>query len=106
MKEIILNRKDYKSYKDCYTDIYNKFDGKENPDFDYCITPLGYSADTLNEFLWYYHNDNIKIILLNFDKEKITLQKNYDDYEYNIMFRVFERFVNQYPNNELEFRNE
>lgn len=104
MKEIIFNRKDYKSYEDFYADVYDKLDGKENWDFDYCKVPLGYSADTLNEFLWYYHNDSIKYIFVNFDKEKIALEKNYDDYEYNIVFKVFHRFVKNYPNNALEFK--
>ncbi len=101
MKEIVFNRKDYQSYKDFYEDVYNKLDGQENLDFDYCEVPLGYSADTLNEFLWYYHNDNLKFVFVNFDKEKIALQKNYDDYEYNIVFKVFDRFVRNYPNNQV-----
>ncbi len=106
MKEIIFNRKDYQSYRNFYADVYNKLDGQENWDFDYCEVPLGYSADTLNEFLWYYHNDNLKFVFINFDKEKIALQKNYDDYEYNIVIEVFEEFVEKYPNNDLEFRME
>ena len=106
MKEIIFNRNDYKSYQDFYADVYEKLDGKENWDFDYCTVPLGYSPDTLNEFLWYYHNDGIKYIFLNFDKEKIALQKSYDDYVYNIVVKVFERFVKQYPNNAVEFKME
>ena len=84
MKEIIFNRKDYKSYKDFYTQIYKDLDGNSISDWeDY--QDLCYSADALNEFLWYYHNDNIKYIFVNFDKEKISLQKNFDDYKYNII---------------------
>ena len=107
MKEIIFNRKVYKSYQDFYADVYEKLDGKRFDDFDYCTVPLGYSPDTLDEFLWYcIYYDNFKFIFLNFDKEKISLQKNYDDYEYNIVVKVFERFVKQYPNNAVEFKME
>lgn len=103
MKEIMFNRKDYKSYKDFYTQIYKDLDGKSIPDWeDY--DALHYNADLLNEFLWYYHNDSIKYIFVNFDKEKIKLQKNYDNYEYNLIIEVFEDFVKDYPNNALEFR--
>ena len=104
MKKIILNKNDYKSYKDFYLDIYNKLEGKDNHDFDYCEVPLGYSADTLNEFLWYYHEDNISYVFINFNLPKIKLQKNFDDYKYNIIIEVFVDFVKQYPNNKLEFK--
>ncbi len=100
MKEIVFNRKNYKTYKDFYTQIYKDLDGKSIPDWeDY--QDLCYSADALNEFLWYCHNDNLKFVFVNFDKEKIALQKNYDDYEYNIVFKVFDRFVKNYQNNQL-----
>lgn len=107
MKEIIFNRKNYKSYKDFYADAYGKLDGKRFDDFDYCTVPLGYSPDTLNEFLWYaIYYENFKFIFLNFDKEEIAKQKNYDDYEYNLIVEVFEEFVKEYPNNVIEFSME
>lgn len=103
MKEIIFNRKAYNSYKDFYCDVYDKLDGANMVDWkDW--RGLDYHADHLNEFLWYCKTRNIKYIFVNFDKEKIALQKNYDDYEYNIIIKVFERFVKNYPNNKLEFR--
>ena len=43
---------------------------------------------------------------MNFDKGRIKLQKNYDDYEYNLVIEVFEEFVEQYPNNAVEFKME
>ena len=106
MKEIKFNRNDYKSYKDFYCDAYEKLDGRRFDDFDYCQVPLGHSADTLEEFLWYCNKDNNKYIFVNFDKEKIAQQKNFDDYKYNIIIEVFEDFVKDYPNNKLEFRME
>lgn len=75
MKEIIFDKIKYDSYKDLYIDIYSQLNGKEIHDFDFCETPLGYSADILNEFLWYCHNDNLKYVFINFDKNKIKLQK-------------------------------
>ena len=105
MKEIIFCKKNYMSYKDLYSQIYRDLKGKNIPDWeDY--DNLGYSGDMLNEFLWYCHKDNNKYIFIGFDKDKIKLQKNYDDYKYNIVIEVFENFVKEYPNNKLEFRME
>ncbi len=105
MKEIIFNRKNYKSYKDFYTQIYKDLEGNKIQDWeDY--ENLCYSADGLVEFLWYYHNDSIKYIFKNFDKVKIQQQKNYDNYEYNLIIEIFEDFVKEYPNNQLEFKME
>lgn len=105
MKEIIFCKKNYMSYKDLYSQIYRDLKGKNMPDWeDY--DNLGYSGDMLNEFLWYCHKDNNKYIFIGFDKDKIKLQKNYDDYKYNIVIEVFENFVKEYPNNKLEFRME
>ena len=105
MKEIIFCKKNYMSYKDLYSQIYRDLKGKNMPDWeDY--DNLGYSGDMLNEFLWYCHKDNNKYIFIGFDKDKIKLQKNYDDYKYNIVIEVFENFVKEYPNNKLELRME
>ena len=104
MKEIIFNRKHYKSYKDFYNDLCNKLNKDRFIDWKNDYENLFHSADLLNEFLWYCHNDSINYIFVNFDVPKIKLQKNYDDYEYNLVIEVFEDFVKQYPNNKLEFR--
>lgn len=106
MKEIVFNRKSYNTFKDFYHDVYNKLEGKEIHDFDYCKNPLGYNADILNEFLWYCSDDNNKYIFVNFDREKLKQPKNYNDYKYNIIMEVFESFVKRYPNNILEFKME
>ncbi len=105
MKEIIFDRKHYKSYKDFYTQIYNELDGKNNLEFEDC-NDLHYNIDFLEEFLPCYDEDSNKYIFIGFDKEKIKEEKNYDDYEYNMVIRIFERFVKEYPNNVLEFRTE
>ncbi len=103
MKEIVFNKNNYGSYKDFYIQIYRDLEGKEIPDWeDY--DALHYNADLLDEFLWYCHNDNIKYIFVNFDKEKIALQKIFDNYQYNIIIYYFEKFVKEYPNNKLEYR--
>ena len=39
-------------------------------------------------------------------EEKIKLEKNFEDYQYAIILRAFERLVKDYPNNKLEFRME
>ncbi len=103
MKEIIFNKKKYKSYKDFYSQIYRELNGKSTVDWeDY--NDLYYSADNLDEFLWYKADENIRYVFFNFDKEKVSLQKNFNDYQYNLIFEVFEDFVKKHPNNKLEFR--
>ena len=106
MKQIIFNKKNYKSYKDFFTDLYRQTNGagfidwKQYPD-------LNYNAGFLDEFLWYCNTDGgYHYIFLNFDKEKINLQKSFEDYQYATILRIFDKFVNKYPNNKIEFRNE
>lgn len=103
-REIVFDRNNYKSYKDFYKDICKKMDAKNDLN---CLYPedLALNGNVLNEFLWDYSLDNIKFIFVGFDKEKIKLEKNFDDYQYAIILRTFERFVNKYPNNELEFKD-
>ena len=105
MKTIIYDRKQLNSYKEFYEQLYIDLDGKNIIDwekFEY----LGYSADNLNEFLWYCHSDGNSYIFKNFDLEKIKNYKNYENYKWNLVFEVFEEFVKKYPNNTLEFINE
>lgn len=103
MNQVIFDRKKYNSYKDFYVQIYKDLDGKSIPDWaEY--ENLHYNADFLNEFLWYCLDDNTNYIFLNFDKEKINQQKNYNDYEFSLILKIFERFVSRYPNNTMEYR--
>ncbi len=105
MNEIILDKNNYNSYKDFYTQIYKDLDGKSIPDWEQ-YQDLCYSADGLNEFLWYCHNDSNTYIFKNFDVEKIKSQKTFDDYKYSIIIEVFTEFVEEYPNNKLIFIND
>ena len=106
MKEIIFNKKEYKDFRDMYHDICVKLDKDRFIDWQDDYDDLNYSADLLNEFLWYCHNDNMYVIFLNFDRAKIATPQNYDDYKYNLILEVFEDFVKEYPDNTLEYRNE
>ena len=107
MKEVIFNISDYKTpyetYKDFYKDIFIKLDGKGIIDFENMPT-LYYSADCLNEFMWYNHNENLKLVFVGLDLDKIQARKTYDDYEWGLIVKIMKRFVERYPNNTLEFR--
>ena len=103
MKEIIFDKNEYKSYKDFYHDVCIKLDKDSFIDWNGQYEDLGYSGDLLNEFLWYCHEDNLKCVFKNFDKEIIAKQRTLDDYKYSIIFNVFEHFANQFPNNTVEF---
>lgn len=67
---------------------------------------LWFHADALNEFLWYNHNKNLEIIMLNFDVNKIKEQKTYEDYQWNLILEVLQDFAAEHPNNTIVFRNE
>ena len=106
MKEIIFNKSDYDSYKDFYHDLCIKLNKDRFIDWKDEYQDLNYDGNLLNEFLWYCCDDNSKYVFVNFDKEKIKLEKNFEDYQYAIILRAFERLVKDYPNNKLEFRME
>ena len=52
----------------------------------------------LDEFLWYNNDKKVKFIFIGFDLEKIKEEKIYDDYEYGVIFKVFNRVVSEYEN--------
>lgn len=105
MKQVIFNKSDYKSYKDFYHDVCIKLDKDSFIDWNGRYDDLGYSADMLNEFLWYCHNDNLDCIFIGFDLDKINKQKTYEDYKYSLALDVFCCFAKEYPNNKVEFRD-
>ena len=105
MKEFIFNRKDYKSYKDMYEDIAKKTNSINIKDY-FDSSNYDYNPNILWECLccdYGFASNNIKLICLNFNKEKIALQKNFNDYNFNIILEVFNDFVQKFPNNQLEF---
>ncbi len=106
MKKIIFNKKDYKNYQDMYKDMAIKTGANKIEDY-FDTSNYEYDPNILWECLecdFGFTKNSINIVLLNFDKEKIKLQKTYDDYEYNLVLEIFEEFVEKYPNNKLEFR--
>ena len=105
MKKVIFNKNEYNSFKDFYHDLYQKLNGKSTIDFEE-LNDLGYHADILNEFLWYKAEEKNNYIFLNFDLKKIQNKKTYENYEWNLIFKIFKRHVQEFPNNQIEFRNE
>lgn len=104
MKEFIFNKKDYNTYKDFYVDIAKKLDSKNDLN---CLEPedLGFNPNHLYEFLRDFYDEMHKYIFIGFDLEKISKQKNIDNYEWSIIIKVFQDFVTKYPNNTIEFIN-
>ena len=107
MKEVIFNISDYKTpyetYKDFYKDIFIKLDGEHNIDFAE-MPDLRFHADILNEFMWYNSDNDLKLVFVGLDLDKIQARKTYDDYEWGLIVKIMKRFVERYPNNTLEFR--
>ena len=105
MKKITIDKSKCESYKTFYEIVYNEFYGKRIPDWeDY--NNMHYSADMLNEFLWYVNDRNTEFVMVNFDINKIKEQKTLDNYKWNIILEVLEDFVKDYPNNKLTFKTE
>lgn len=103
MKQIIFNKKDYKSYKDFYHDVCVKLNKDRFIDWDGEYEDLCYDGNLLNEFMWYCSKDNNKYIFIGFDRDKIAQKKNFDDYQYEIVINIFERLEKEHPNNKVEF---
>ena len=108
MKEVIFNVADYKTpyetYKDFYKDVFIKLDGKGIIDFE-DLPDLHFHADILNEFMWYNHNENLKLVFVGLDLDKIKKRQTYDDIIWERIISVMEDFVKKFPNNTLEFRD-
>ncbi len=108
MKKLIYDRNIIKDYKDFYERIYVDLDGAGMNDWE-TFDSLGYSADKLNEFLWYCHQDNFHIIFKNFDLDAIKnaeTAKNYENYKWKLIFEVFKDITKKFPNNKIEFIND
>lgn len=103
--QIVIDKKNCESYKTFYEIIYKVFDGKHMIDWEENEN-LCYSADMLDEFLWYVSEENTEFVMINFDIAKIKEQKTYDNYEWNIILKVLDRFVHDYPDNKLTFVKE
>ena len=108
MKELIFNKKDYKSYKNMYEDLAIKLERINGLEDYYNIKNYDYDANCLYEDIMYGIDKslNFKFTFVNFNKQELNNPKNYDDYEYGIIIKIFEEFVKKYPNNSLEFKNE
>ena len=105
MIEFKFNRQDYDSYKDFYVDAAIKLGSVGIVDY-YDTSNFEYDPNILWEFLlcqYAYLKKDIKITFINFDREKIKNYKNMDDYNWNIILGVLERFVEEFPNSKLEY---
>lgn len=101
MKTLTIDKNKCESYKSFYEIVYDFFDGKHMIDWEECDNML-YSADMLSEFLWYASYDGeTEFVMLNFDIDRLKNNKTYDDYKWQLIFKVLDRFVNQYPSNKL-----
>ena len=105
MKKIIYNRNNIKDYKEFYESIVIKLNADRFIDWE-GEQNLDYNGNNLNEFLWYCHKDNIQFVFKNFNLDKIENYKNFENYQWNIIFTIIKMFVKQFPNNTLKFINE
>ena len=92
-----------------YRRFYDKFciDTKLEENIDMCdYENLYYSADMLNEYLFYCHDFDIHFKFVGFDLEKINEADTLNNIKWKVIFEVLESFVKKYPNNTIEFVKE
>ncbi len=105
MQRVVIDKNKCESYKTFYEIIYRELEGETYIDWKE-YKNLNYHSDLLNEFLWYVHNEqNTEFVMVNFDMDKLMAEKTYDDYEWNIIIKILNRFVAEYPSNKLTFLN-
>lgn len=98
---LVIDKNKCESYKTFYETIYRQLDGKDYIDWEQ-YDNLCYSADMLNEFLWYVNCIvNTEFVMANFDIDRMKEPKTYDDYEWQLIFKILRDFVKDYPNNKL-----
>lgn len=108
MKEFIFNKEEYNGYEDFYKDIAIKMGAIKINDY-YDSSTFEYNANILWEFLcceFGYLKKDVKIILKNFNVDKMKSDEKYDDYCVNIVIELFQKFIKEFPNNKLEFIND
>ena len=106
MQKVIIDKNKCESYKTFYEIIYTELEGKLIPDWEE-YDNLHYNADLLDEFLWYAYDDiGFEFVMINFDSDRLTNLKTYDDYEWKLIFEVLRSFTEKYPKNKLTIVNE
>ena len=103
--ELVYRFSEMKDYKR----FYEKFciDTKLEENIDMCdYENLYYSADMLNEYLFYCHDFDIHFKFVGFDLEKINEEDTLNDIKWKSIFNVLGYFIEEYPNNTIEFVEE
>ena len=103
MKEIIFNKKTCGSYKDFYKKICVDLDKESFIDWAGQYENLCFSADMLNEFLWYNHDENILFKFIGYNKESLISEQTVEGLMWGRIFRCIDRFCSDYPNNKVEY---
>jgi len=103
MKELVFEKDKCQSYKHFYEKICVDLDKESFIDWAGDYDNLLYRADLLDEFLWYNSQENILFKFVGYDREKIRNGKTYEDCQWQLIFKVIERFVGKFPNNKLEY---
>lgn len=100
--KFVFKRSECKSYKDFYERLCSVL-GMEHLDDLKEFENLNYSADLLNEYLWYHHRDGLHFVFIGFDLEKIKTRRPYENYMWELIFEVVNDWVKEYPNNTVEY---
>ncbi|MBE7082424.1 MAG: hypothetical protein E7378_01920 [Clostridiales bacterium] len=103
MRKIIFDKNEYESYKSFYDDLCKKLNKDRFLDWKNDYDGLCYRGDFLYEFLCYCAPENNTYIFKNFDIANLKPEKKFEDFQWSIVFKIFESFVKEYPNNQLEF---
>ena len=100
--DLVYNFSEMQDYKQFYERLCVDLDSKSIPDWeDY--ENLLYNADFLVEYLFGCREMDIHLKFVGFDRKNMKPDKNYNDYEWSLIFEILEDFVRDFPNNTIEF---
>jgi len=101
-KTFIYDLKKYNNHEDLYNQIYHDLGGKIFPNWKN-FTNLYYNPKLLNDFISIFKNCKNTFIFKNFNQEILSLQENYDNFQYKNTIDVFQKFVRENPTNKIKF---
>ena len=94
---------DSQNYKKFYEIVSKKLNLNEDKDLSK-FANLNYNADLLYEFLTNIENTDINFIFYNVDRNLFRGSKNYNYYEWNLIFSVLENFCKSSKGCKIEYK--
>lgn len=104
MKKLVFKQDECRSYKDFYEKLCAAL-GMDNVDDLDEFENLNYSPDLLSEYLWYKTSFETKLhfVFIGYDYKAIKTKIPYENYMWNLIFKVLDRLVKDHPENRVDY---